>query len=153
MSTLAQRYQRAMSGQGEADWRLQRFSPAEIRVAVAQLVADDQFALADALALAALTLYPDSEDVLAICALMAEIRQDWAEADQLLGQMVAANGMSATATTWLHWIRVVQCRFDLPRALTLAQLAQCEHPHDPALRDALTQLDDAQPSFHQASAT
>lgn len=140
MSTLAQAFEHAMRPGAETPIAIQRFSPAEIRVAMADLVSSDQLLLADALGVAGLTFYPDSEDILATCALLAEVRQDWEEADRLLGQMVAANGMSATPTTWLHWVRVIQCRLDTERASQVAQLAICEHPTDPALHELLDHL-------------
>jgi hypothetical protein len=142
MTTLADTFERAMRGDASVDLRLSRCTPAEIRVAVADLVARDDLLLAGALGVAALSFYPDHEDILATCALLAEVRQDWAEADQLLSQMVSANGMSATATTWLHWIRVVQCRLQTERAMQLAQLAVHEHPGDVALRETMEHLSD-----------
>ena len=140
MSPLAQAFQHAMRPGAETPIAIQRFSPAEIRVAMADLVAADELLLADALGVAAMTFYPDSGDVLASCALLAEVRQDWAEADRLLGQLIAGQGMSATATSWRHWVRVIQCRLNTERALMAAQLAVCEHPGDIALRDELDHL-------------
>ena len=140
MTSLAVAFQAAMTDATCAPFSVARFSPAEIRTAMSELVADDQLLLADALGVAALSLYPKSEDILATCALLAEVRQDWVEADALLGRMVALNGMSATPTTWLHWMRVIQCRHDTERALTVGDLAVCEHPHDAPLQRTLAEL-------------
>ena len=140
MSTLAQAFQQAMTSGAETPIAIQRFSPAEIRVAMADLVAADQLLLADALGVAAMTFYPNADDVLASCALLAEVRQDWAEADRLLGQLIAGQGMSATVTSWRHWVRVIQCQRETERALIVAQLAVCEHPADADLRDELDHL-------------
>jgi hypothetical protein len=142
MTSLAAAYQAAMTGATCAPFSVARFTPAEIRTAMSELVASEQLLLADALGIAALSFYPHSEDVLATCALLAEVRQDWVEADGLLGRLIALNGMSASATTWLHWMRVIQCRHDTERALAVGELAVCEHPHDIPLQRTLAELSD-----------
>jgi len=53
---------------------LSSFSPADFRTAISAQVANDQIEIAEALGDAAIRLYPESEDVLSIVALMAEMR-------------------------------------------------------------------------------
>ena len=50
---------------------IKRFTPAEIRETIQTLVATEQLALANALGDAGLSLYPHSEDMLAISSLLA----------------------------------------------------------------------------------
>jgi len=57
-----------------------RFSPEEIRQAIAELVAHNQLDMASALCAAGLSLYPNSQDILCISALLAELEQDWSSA-------------------------------------------------------------------------
>jgi hypothetical protein len=56
---------------------IKRFSPAEIRETIQSLVATEQMALASALGDAGLSIYPNSEDMLAISSLLAMTNQDW----------------------------------------------------------------------------
>jgi hypothetical protein len=57
-----------------------RLSPAQIREAVSTMVAQGRMPLATAICEAALALNPDSEDLLVISCLLAEVLQDWARA-------------------------------------------------------------------------
>lgn len=140
MPTLADTFQEAMRPGAQRSISVRAFTPEQIRTAIADLVSADQLPLADALGVAGLTFYPDSEALLDVCALLALVRQDWQEADHLLGRQVAANGMSAAPSTWLHWIRSIQCQLDTERALATAQLALHEHPDDNDLSEALDYL-------------
>jgi hypothetical protein len=53
-----------------------RFTPTEIRESIQTLVATEQTDLANALGDAGLSLYPNSEDMLAINGLLAIMRED-----------------------------------------------------------------------------
>ena len=66
----------AVMGQLPSMRVVSQFSAAEIRQTLADLVAADRIDLANALADAGQSLYPDSEDILAISALLAEIQQN-----------------------------------------------------------------------------
>ena len=72
-----------------------KFSAAEIRQTMADLVAADQIPLANALAAAGQSLYPESEDILAMSSLLAEIQQDWTAAEELLRKLVETQGDAA----------------------------------------------------------
>ena len=110
-----------------------RFTPKDIRVAISELVAQDRMDLADALVAAGLSLYPDSEDILAIAALLAEVHGDWSSADSLLDKILHLQGDKATAAVWHHKVRVLRCLCDPAGALKASQLGLRMHPADPTL--------------------
>ena len=116
------------------------FSAAEIRQTMADLVAADQIPLANALAAAGQSLYPESEDILAICALLAEIQKDWTTAEQLLTQLLTQQGEHATAFTWRHLIRVLRCQCEPGKALQVAKQAMAAYPGDAVLTDEFLAL-------------
>ena len=107
---------------------------------LADLVAADRLDLANALADAGQSLYPDSEDILAICALLAEIQRDWTAAEDLLRQLVDKQGATTTAFTWRHLIRVLRCQCEPGKALQMAQKAIAAYPEDDILRDEFLSL-------------
>ena len=116
------------------------FTPAEIRQTMAELVAKDKVALANALADAGLSLYPQSEDILAISALLAEMQSDWLSAEQLLEQLIKVQHQVATPTTWRHLIRVQRCHCEPGKALQSAEQAVRHHPFDADLAQELSDL-------------
>ena len=124
-----------------------QFSAAEIRQTMADLVAVNRVDLAIALAAAGQSLYPDSEDILAISALLAEIQQDWTGAEELLRKLFDTQGAAATTSTWRHLIRVLRCQCEPGLALRVAQQAMAAYPDEDTLRDeflALQELVSAQ---------
>lgn len=130
----------AVSGQMLSVREVSQFSAAEIRQTMADLVADNRVDLANALAAAGQSLYPESEDILAISALLAEIQQDWTGAEELLRKLVVAQGNAATPFTWRHLIRVLRCQCEPGKALRVAQQALLAHPTDTALQDEFMAL-------------
>jgi len=118
------------------------FSPAEIRQTIAELVARDQITLANALSDAGISLYPQSEDILAISALLAEIQRDWPTAEHLLTQLIEVQGALATAHSWRHLIRVQRCHCEPGKALASARTATAQHPEDADLAQELAELQD-----------
>ena len=137
----------AAIGQMLSERDVSRFSAAEIRQTMADLVAADQIPLANALAAAGQSLYPESEDILAMSALLAEIQQDWTAAEELLHKLVDTQGEAATPLTWRHLIRVLRCQCEPGKALQAAQQAMAAHPTDANLREeflALQELVSAQ---------
>lgn len=117
-----------------------RFSPADIRQAIAELVALNNFAMANALSDAGLSLFPESEDVLSISALLAELQQDWQIAQQLLERLLEQQGKNCNAVVWRHLIRVVRCQLEPQKALNLAKKALHLHPNDTDLLKELSAL-------------
>ena len=110
-----------------------RFTPEDIRVAISELVAQDRMDLADALVAAGLSLYPDSEDILAIAALLAEVHGDWSSADSLLDKILSLQGKKATASAWHHKVRVQRCLCNPAGALKATQMGLQMHPADQTL--------------------
>lgn len=130
----------ASYGRMLSDQEVSGFSAAEIRQSVADLVAQDKMGLAEALADAGLSLYPDSPDILAISALLAEVRQDWSRAANLLEQLIQLQGDDTPATTWHHWVRVLRSHNDIAKALQIARQALTLHPSEDALRQEVEGL-------------
>ena len=118
------------------------FTPGEIRQTIADLVSRDRVDLANALSDAGLSLYPHSEDILAISALLAEIQRDWSAAEELLTELINVQGAAATANSWRHLIRVQRCHCEPGQALISARLATEQHPHDADLAQELAELQD-----------
>jgi len=130
----------AVMGQLPSMRVVSQFSAAEIRQTLADLVAADRIDLANALADAGQSLYPDSEDILAISALLAEIQQNWTLAEETLRKLVGTQGAATTPFTWRHLIRVLRCQCEPGKALQTAQQAIAAHPADPTLRDEFLAL-------------
>lgn len=132
----------AVTGQMLSVRDVSQFSAAEIRQTMADLVATDRIDLAIALAAAGQSLYPESEDILAISALLAEIQQDWTTAEDMLRKLVDAQGAAATPFTWRHLIRVLRCQCEPGKALQVAHQAMLAHPTDTTLADEFLALQD-----------
>lgn len=130
----------AVSGQLLTVRDVSQFSAGEIRQTMADLVAANRIDLANALAAAGQSLYPESEDILAISALLAEIQQDWSSAEELLRKLVETQGAATTSFTWRHLIRVLRCQCEPGQALQVAQQALMAHPTDTALNDEFLAL-------------
>jgi len=116
------------------------FSPAEIRQGIAELVSKGMLSSAMTVSDAALNLYPESEDILAISALLAETQSNWPLAEQLLEQLIATQGSTTSARAWQHLIRVQRCHSDPTKALQSAQRALSAHPNDIDLSRELNEL-------------
>ena len=130
----------AITGQLLSARDVSQFSAAEIRQTMADLVATDRVDLANALAAAGQSLYPESEDILAMSALLTEIQQDWNHAEELLRKLVQVQGDAATPFTWRHLIRVLRCQCEPGKAMQAAQQALAQHPHDELLQQELVSL-------------
>lgn len=141
MSTLLNALlSQSVSGQLLTIREVSRFSAAEIRLTMAELVRTDHIDLADALSAAGLSLYPESEDILAISALLAEMKQDWNSAEQLLSQLIAQQGSNTTPMSWQHLIRVLRCQCEPGKALQMAKQGLAAHPEDEVLSAELLSL-------------
>jgi hypothetical protein len=130
----------AVSGNVLSVREVSQFSAAEIRQTMADLVAADRVDLANALAAAGQSLYPDSEDILAISALLAEIQQDWTTAEELLRHLIQTQGAAATPLTWRHLIRVLRCQCEPGQALQVAQQALLAYPDHEILNEEFLAL-------------
>jgi hypothetical protein len=130
----------SVSGQFLTVREVSKFSAAEIRQTLADLVRNDRIDLADALSAAGLGLYPNSEDILAMSALLAEIKSDWVTAEQLLTQLMTQQGQHTTPFTWRHLIRVLRCQCEPGKALLVAKQAMTAYPEDNILHDEFLSL-------------
>lgn len=133
--------------------QVSQFTASEIRYSIAELVAQNNLSLAEALADAGLSLYPHHEEMLAIASLLAEVRQDWASAASLLEQLVSLQGSSTPLTTCLHWVRVLRCHCEPMLALKAVEHALHLHPNDPTLQAEKTNLLALIPSISSMHAT
>ena len=120
--------------------QVSKFSAQEIRQTIASLVGSKHMDLADALSAAGLSLYPDSEDILAISALLSEIRLDWKTAEGLLSHLMTIQADKVKPMTCLHLIRVIRCQSEFGRALLKAKQAVAMFPNEQALQDEFLSL-------------
>jgi hypothetical protein len=98
-----------------------RFTPTEIRESIQTLVATDQTELANALGDAGLSLYPNSEDMLAINGLLAIMREDWSMGVELLTELKELQGENTQAFTYLMLVRALRCNLDPAQALMVVR--------------------------------
>jgi hypothetical protein len=150
MSQLSQALMSEASlGRLLSDREVSRFSAQEIREAIADLVIQGRMDLASALGDAGMSLYPDTEDMLAMSALLAESRQDWTVAEEMLAKLLLKQGTAAPVASWQHYIRVLRCLCEWQSALMIAERALEFYPGHAALLGELyslkAQIGDAQP--------
>ena len=101
---------------------IKRFSPAEIRETIQSLVATEQMALASALGDAGLSIYPHSEDMLAISGLLAMTNQDWPLAVELIDELMQIQGERTPAFTFVMMVRALRCNLDPARAVEVLKV-------------------------------
>lgn len=131
---------------------VKRFSPAEIRETIQSLVATEQLDLANALGDAGMSLYPDSEDILAICSLLAMMNQDWPLAVELMDELVAIQGAVTPPFTYVMLVRALRCNLDPVRALAVARQGLAVYPDQVELMAEKLSLDDFSDSLLPTSA-
>ena len=119
---------------------LQRYSPSDIRVTIQALMAEDRTDLAFALGEAGISLYPHSEDMLAITGLLAATQQDWACAIERLTELKTLQGERTQAFTYLMLARAYRCDLDPVSALETLDLALAYYPEDADLLAQHAQL-------------
>ena len=88
-----------------SDSSVARFSPAEMREAIQELVGEDRLDMAHALVEAGLAFHPESDDVLAIAALVAMVQQDWVQAIELLTKLMLVQDGNVQPFTHLMLVR------------------------------------------------
>ncbi len=119
---------KAELGRMMSDKDVSKFSPMEIREAIQTLVTEGKDSLANALGDAGLSLYPDSEDILAITGLLALMRQDWAYAVDLMGQLHQLQGDKTPAVTYGMLVRALRCNLEPVRAAHVCTQALKQYP-------------------------
>lgn len=115
-------------------------TPVQVREWVADLFRQDRINLAIALAEAGLALYPDSEDVLVIAALVSEVQQDWTYSRQLLEHLIKVQAGNTPAEVWHHYARVLRCLGESAQALRQVERGLRQHPYAPDLKQMATEL-------------
>ena len=105
-----------------------QFSAAEIRQTMADLVAVNRVDLANALAAAGQSLYPESEDILAITGLLALMRQEWTLSVELLESLKSIQGENTPPFTYVMLVRALRCNLEPVRALAVVNEGLRKYP-------------------------
>lgn len=119
---------------------IDRFSAAEVRHAICAWVAEGHLDMADALVAAGLAMYPNSEDILVMGALVAEVNQDWPQAQDCLDRLVTVQGNEVSAEVMHHLVRVLRCRGAYFQAFVRAEKATLLFPQHAGLIQAHAEL-------------
>jgi len=117
-----------------------RMAAPRIREAISVLFQQGRMELAIAVGEAAISVYPYSEDILVICALMAEVEQDWARAESLLIRLIEVQEGDAPAASWLHLLRVLRCQNKTADAVAVADFAGAKYDTDADLQAEIASL-------------
>ena len=129
MTVLAQEIiTSAEVGRMLSDRDVSRFKPAEIREAIQTLVTEGKDGLAIALGDAGLSLYPDSEDILAITGLLALMRQEWSLAVELMDQLRDVQNDKTPPFTYVMLVRALRCNLVPVRALEMVNEGLAKYP-------------------------
>ena len=110
-----------------------RFTPVDFRMGIQWLVAQDKPDLAQALAEAGLSLFPESEDILAISGLLSMSRQDWCLAVELLQDLIAVQKERVQPMTFQMLARALACNLDIAEAHQVLDQAMKLWPNNPEL--------------------
>lgn len=121
---------------------IKRFSPSEIRETIQSLVAAEQNELANALGDAGLSIYPHSEDILAICSLLAMVNQNWQEAVEMMDELMATQAEKTPPFTFVMMVRALRCNLEPARALEIARKGLAIYPNQLELMAEKLSLDD-----------
>lgn len=119
------------------DFEVGKMSPSQVRQTIAALVAEEKIDVAVALCESALALYPGEQDILAVYALVCEIKQDWAMAEQCLVQLIQTQGADSTPQSWLHLVRVLHCQNKWEDAWIAVSFALSKFPDDEMLTNEM----------------
>lgn len=95
---------------------ISQYTPADIREGIQLLVSEDKIDMAQALADAGISLYPKSEDILAIAGLLAITRGDWPLAIELLKDLCTIQKENVQPMTYQMLARSLWCNLDLSEA-------------------------------------
>ena len=129
MSQLVEALMKEASfGRMLSDSSVARFSPAEMREAIQQLVGEDRLDMANALVEAGLALHPESDDVLAIGSLVAMVQQDWVQAIELLTKLMLVQDGTVQPFTHLMLVRALRSNLEPAAALQAAVTGLIQYP-------------------------
>ena len=132
---LQQAMQDFVSAQSLNNKEISRFSPEEFRLGIQWLVAEKEHNLAQALAEAGLSLFPQSEDILAISGLLAMTREDWSLAIELLHDLIDVQKDQVQPMTYQMLARSLACNLDLAEAHAVLDHALSLWPEDKVLQE------------------
>jgi uncharacterized protein HemY len=132
---LQQAMQNFVSAQSLNNKEISRFSPEEFRLGIQWLVAEKEHNLAQALAEAGLSLFPQSEDILAISGLLAMTREDWSLAIELLQDLIDVQKDQVQPMTYQMLARSLACNLDLAEAHAVLDHALSLWPEDKVLQE------------------
>ena len=130
---LQQAMQDFVSAQSLDRKEISQFSPEDFRHGVQWLVAENHHDLAQALAEAGLSLYPASEDILAISGLLAITREDWPLAVEILEDLVSIQNDRVQPMTYQMLARALACNLDVAEAHQVLETALQKWPNDATL--------------------
>ena len=142
MTLIQELMNQASAGSLLSAHTIQRFSPAEIRETIQSLVATEQLELANALGDAGMSLYPHSEDILAITSLLAMMNQDWPLAVELIDELMQIQGDTVPPFTYVMMVRALRCNLEPARALEMARRGVALYPQQVELLAEKLALDD-----------
>jgi hypothetical protein len=114
---------------------ISNYTPEDFRHGVQWLVAQNQQELAQALAEAGLSLYPNSQDILAISSLLAMTREDWPLAVELLEDLIEVQKDQTQPMTYQMLARSLACNLDLAQAHAVLDHALSIWPEDQVLQE------------------
>jgi hypothetical protein len=120
---------------------IRSYTPAQIRETIQELVANEQMDLANALGDAGLSLYPHSEDILAIAGLLSIMNQDWPMAVELIDELMEIQGDKTPPFTFVMMVRALRCNFDPHRALEVVKRGLALYPDQLELLSEKLSLD------------
>ena len=132
---------------------IKRFSPAEIRETIQSLVATEQMELASALGDAGMSIYPHSEDMLAISSLLAMVNQSWQEAVELMDELMTIQADNTPPFTFVMMVRALRCNLEPARALEIARKGLALYPEQLELMAEKLALDDFSESMMPVAIT
>jgi len=121
---------------------VKRFTPTEIREAIQNLITNEQTELAYALGEAGLSLHPQSEDMLAMNGLLAILRNDWAQAVEMLEDLKAIQGDKTQPFTFVMLVRALRCNLDPARAIEVVREGLALYPDQIELVSEKLSLDE-----------
>ena len=127
---LQQAMQDFVSAQSLDRKEISQFSPEDFRHGVQWLVAENHHDLAQALAEAGLSLYPASEDILAISGLLAMTREDWALSIELLQDLRDVQQERTQPMTYRMLARALFCNLDPAEAVQTVEEGLSHWPQD-----------------------
>jgi uncharacterized protein HemY len=150
---LQQAMQDFVSAQSLNNKEISRFSPEEFRLGIQWLVAEKEHNLAQALAEAGLSLFPQSEDILAISGLLAMTREDWSLAIELLQDLIDVQKDQVQPMTYQMLARSLACNLDLAEAHAVLDYALGIWPEDKVLLEEKDTLILSTSVFEASSST